>query len=1106
MHCLACRYENPAGSLFCAGCGSALSLACTRCKHRNPADARFCNKCGQALSPTPKGPGAEDGERRQLTVLFCDMVGSTELAARLDPEDWGEVAARYQRIAAEAVTRFGGHVAQYLGDGLLVYFGYPQAHDDDPERAVRGGLAILDAMQTLNDELTPGRGLRLAVRVGIHTGAVVVGTGSNAGAAVFGETPNLAARLQAAAAPDTVVMSAATLRLVRGIFVTADLGLQTMKGFAEPVAVHRVLQPSGVRSRLDLGGVRLTPLVGREPEVGFLLDRWTKARAHVGHSVLITGEPGVGKSRLVHTLRERLVDEPHTWLECRCSPYVQHSAFQPVIELVEQGLAFQADDTPADKIAKLERGLGLSGFSLPETVPLFAEFLSIPLTGAYAAPQMSPESQRQRTLDALVAWALALGELQPVLVVFEDLHWCDPSSLELLGRLIDHGATARVMMLLTARPEFSAPWPARPEFSAVEIHRLPKQQTREMIAALHPERSLPDAVMDMIAERADGIPLYVEELALTVVESGLLIERAGGYELTRPISDLAIPPTLHDSLMARLDRLSAAKEVAQRAAALGREFPYALLLAVAELDEPTLRHGLERLVQAELLFQNGTPPEAIYTFKHALIQDAAYGSLLKRTRLRLHARIAQVLVESFPARAAAAPEVVARHYEAAGLADQAATYCQRAGERAAARSAHEEAIAHLRKGIDLLALLPESHERNLREARMQVALGSSTMPVRGYAHSELQTAYERARVLCEATGDAVQLGYALLGLSIFHSNRGELEPGAVLAERVLQLAQQTGDEAHLILGHTQAAIPKLYQGKFAAALEHCERAIALYDPARHRGIAFLSGTDQGVAAVGLDAWSLWHLGYPERAAARGRQGIELARKLEHPFSLAYALFFDIGVHNWSRETEPLHAPVEEVIALGQVHGFPLWRGLGMTVRGWVRAWDRGDASAIAEMLEGIALAGSTGLQGGIPAVIGLLASAYQAVGQPTDALQTVDSAFALSAQTGQPYWDAELHRMKGELLFEEVNSPAATAATERRADAEVWLRRALEIARAQGGKSFELRAATSLAKLLRTCGQRAEARALLEPIYCWFTEGLRTPDLTEAKALLAELS
>jgi predicted ATPase len=589
------------------------------------------------------------------------------------------------------------------------------------------------------------------------------------------------------------------------------------------------------------------------------------------------------------------------------------------------------------------------------------------------------------------------------------------------------------------------------------------------------------------------------------VESGLLIERDGGYELTQPIADLAIPPTLHDSLMARLDRLSAAKEVAQRAAALGREFPYALLQAVAELDEPTLRNGLERLVDAELLFQSGTPPQATYTFKHALIQDAAYGSLLKRTRLRLHARIAEVLVKGFESHNAA-PEVVARHYEAAGLADEAATYYERAGARAAARSAHEEAIVHLRKGIDQLALLVASQERNVREARMQVALGSSTMPVRGYAHAEMQAAYDRARILCESTGDAVQLGYALLGLSIFHSNRGELEAGAAFAERVLRLAQQTGDEAHRIIGHAQAAIPKLYQGKFTEALDHCERAISLYDPTRHRGIAFLSGTDQGVAAIGLDAWSLWHLGYPERAASRTRQGIELARKLEHPFSLAYALFFDIGVHNWSRETDLLHAPVEEVIALGHANGFPLWRGLGMTVRGWVRAWCQGDASAIDEMLEGITLAGSTGLQGGIPAVIALLGSAYQAVGLYADALQTVESAFALATQTDQSYWDAELHRMKGELLLEEINSPESTTASERVANAETWLRRAIDIARAQGGRSFELRSSVSLAKLLRTRGQAAEARDLLRPIYARFTEGLRTPDLREAGALLAELS
>ena len=575
-------------------------------------------------------------------------------------------------------------MANYLGDGVLVYFGYPRAHEDDAERAVRAGLDMLARLArdfgALNATLQVERGVRLAARIGVHTGPVVVGDlggGARREDLALGETLNLAARLQGVAAPDTVVISDATRRLVRGIFVLEDLGPQRLKGIAEAVAAHRVVQPSGVRSRLDLAAGRLTLFTGRHAELAVVLEGWERTHEWRGQTVLVTGEAGVGKSRLVLALRERLADQAHTWLECRCSPYTQHTAFRPVVELIEQGLGFQAADSPADKIAKLERALELGGLTLPETVPLFADFLSVPLTAGYAPLQLSPELLRRKTLAALAAWTLALGEVQPVLLLVEDLHWCDPSSLELLGRLIEQSPTARVMLVCTARPEFASPWPARSNLTPLQLGRLTQRQARAMVAALSPGRALPEPVAELLVTRADGVPLYVEELTRTVLESGLLVEGEGRWELTAPLTELAIPATLHDSLVARLDRLSAPKEVAQRAAVLGREFPYALLAATAGLDEPTLRHGLARLVEAELLFERGEPPAATYTFKHALTQEAAYQSLLKRTRRDLHARVARVLVEEFPAQAAAAPEVVARHLEAAGLVDQAIAEYQR---------------------------------------------------------------------------------------------------------------------------------------------------------------------------------------------------------------------------------------------------------------------------------------------------------------------------------------------------------------------------------------------------------------------------------------------
>src|SRR5499427_837090 len=661
-------------------------------------------------------PPPTEGQRRQLTVRFCELVGSTELAAQMDPEDWSTVAAAYQHAAADVVERFGGHVAKYLGNGLLVYFGYPRAHEDDVERAVRAGLAMVNAVQHLDDPravhtsqdgaTSPVRSLR--VRVGIHTGLTVIGDAGER-ADVFGDSMNLAASIQSAAAPDTVAISGASLRLIRGIFVIEELGAQRLKGFADPVPLYRVVQPSGVRSRLDLAAGKLTPLVGRQSELGMLLDAWERVLDGTGQTVLVDGEPGLGKSRLVYELRERLGAAPHTWLECRCSPYTQGTAFQPLIELVTQGVRLEPSDTPAEKLGKLEQALGRAGFSPAEMVPLFADFLSIPLGATYTPLDLHPDVQRCKTLAALAAWNLRLGALQPLIMLMEDLHWCDPSSLELIERLVQQSPTARVLLVCSARPEFQSPWGARSNLTAMTLARLTRRQAREMVTTLGP--TLPVTAMDAIVARADGVPLYLEELTKAALES----ETPGG--------EVATPDTLQDSLMARLDRLSAVKEVALRASVLGREFTYELLAAASGLDEGTLVHGLARLVEAELLFVRGTPPDAMYVFKHGLIQETAYQSLLKRTRQELHARAARALEEGFPEQVAAEPEVVARHCEAGGLTNDAITYYQRAGEGAQARSAHEEAIAHLQKAIALLEERPAEPERDACE--LTLARGAS---------------------------------------------------------------------------------------------------------------------------------------------------------------------------------------------------------------------------------------------------------------------------------------------------------------------------------------------------------------------------------------------
>jgi predicted ATPase len=676
---------------------------------------------------------------------------------------------------------------------------------------VRAGLGLVEAVRELAAEGTP-----LAVRVGIHTGLVVVGAmgGSERKEALaLGGTPNVAARLQASAAPETVVMSGATLCLVPGIFVLEELGTRRFEGISEPVVTWRVVQASGVRSRLEVAGGSLTPFVGRDLELGVLLERWERAEESQGQAVIVLGEPGVGKSRLLYQLRERLAQVPHTWLESRCTPYTQATAFHPVLELLEQGLAFTATDTPPEKLAKLERALGLVGLGgQPDALPILAELLDLPPPErGPSTPTMSPELKRRRTLEVLAAWTLALGALQPAVVLTEDLHWCDPSTLELLGHLVAQSATARMLLVATARPEFAMPWQARSNLLSLQLERLTKRQAREMILALHD--GLSREMVDAIAERADGIPLYVEELTKAVVEPGAA---RGG----------AIPTTLADSLMARLDRLRTAKEVAQRAAVLGREFPYGLLAAVAGIEEAALRQGLARLVEAEIVFVRGEPPGATYSFKHVLVQEAAYESLLKRARQELHGRIARALRERFPETAEAQPELVAQHHEEAGEAELAAAAWERAGQRAAARSAEAEAVLHYGKALEMLERLPGTPARTVQAIQLNIALGHALT----YTHGLFRAAeaFARAQGLGEGLGETPESVLALFGVCVACYGRGELRAAQEVANQTLRAAERVGTTTARVWAHVAQGVTRHFRGDLRGAREHLERAIALY--------------------------------------------------------------------------------------------------------------------------------------------------------------------------------------------------------------------------------------------------------------------------------------
>jgi class 3 adenylate cyclase/predicted ATPase len=1016
----------------------------------------------QRAATTPPEPRSPEAERRQLTVLFCDLVDSTVLASQLDPEEWREVVRAYQAACAKVIARFEGHIAQYLGDGLLVYFGYPLAHEDDAQRAVRAGLGMVEAMAQLNTRLEPERGVQLAVRLGCHTGLVVVGEvggGTRQEQLALGETPNLAARLQGIAAPNTLVIGAATFQLLGGFFACQALGPHLLKGFAQPLEVYQVLYERMARSRLEAAGsTGLTPLVGREQEIGLLRERWAQVKDSLGQVVLLSGDAGIGKSRLVQVLKEHVATEPQAWLTpCQCSPYYQNTALYPWIDLLERvALQFERDETPHQKLRKLEGFLVQYGLPLTEAVPLFAALLSLPLPADYAPLTVSPERQKQQTLQALLTILLRIAAQQPVLFVMEDLHWVDPSTLELLSLLVDQGPTARILTLLTFRPDFSPPWTGRSHLTQLTLARLPRRQAVEMTGRVAHGKALPPEVVAQVVAKTDGVSLFVEELTKMVLESGLLQERAERYELTGPLPPLAIPTTLHDSLMARLDRLAAVKGLAQLGATLGREFSYALLRAVAPWDEEIVHQGLHQLVETEFLYQRGVPPQATYTFKRALIQVVAYQSLLRSTRQQYHQGIAQVLETRFPAAVETQPELVAQHYTAAGCAEQAVAYWQRAGQHASDRSAHLEAISHVTAGLELLQTLPETPEHTQQALTLYITLGAALQMTKGQAAPEVEQAYTQARAWCQQVGETPELVPVLFGLWRYYLARPQFHTARELGETLLRLAQQAHDPAFAVIAHYALGLTWFCLGALPTARQHLEAGIARYTPDQHRAPMFRMGQDPGVGCRGFAARTLWLLGYPAQALARVHETLALAQRLSHPFSLAFARCFAAWVSQFRRDVPAVHEHAEAAVALSTEQGFPLWAAQGTSLRGWALAMQGQGEEGLAQVRQGIAAWRATGAALTVPYFCTVLADVSAHVGHTEDGLQALAEAHTLVEQHEERYWEAEVSRLRGVLLLRQTKTPQV--------EAEAWLQRALEVARRQQAKSLELRAAMSLAR------------------------------------------
>jgi class 3 adenylate cyclase/predicted ATPase len=1083
MECPHCGAALPRRRNFCGACGTALT-ACPACGGLNRAGDGFCGDCGQALAGSLRPVAPAAAERRQLTVMFCDLVGSTALSQRLDPEDLQQVITAYQDCCATLVARFEGAVAQYLGDGILVYFGYPQAHEDDAERSVRAALAVVDAVARLR----PVRDVALRVRVGIATGLVVtgelVGDPRRREHAVIGETPNLAARLQQIAEPGTVVIADATHRLVAGLFDCAPLGERLLKGFDVPVAAWLVEGERRAPSRHEVPhGGGLTPPIGREGELELIERRWQEAKAGHGQVVLIEGEPGMGKSRLVQALRARLRGEPGHRIAYHASPYHQNTAFHAVAELVERGAGIRPGDAPATRLARLGAMLERSGTGRPEAVAALAALLDLG-----AGDGASPEAQR-RALEATVLDHLAgLASRRPLLASFEDAGLLDPSTLELLGRLIERAQSLPMLLVITFRPSFAPPWAGYPHVTPIRLDRLDRARTLALIARIAEGRPLPPATIEEIAARTDGVPLFVEELTRAALEAP-----PAGPGGPQPLP--AIPASLQDSLMARLDRMARAKAVAQMAAAIGRVFSYELLAAVSPLAEPELRLALDQLVEAGLVLRRGAPPQATYAFRHALVRDAAYASLLRRHRQELHAAIAAALEAGPPDQVARQPELLAQHLGAAGLPERAILYWQKAAEQAIARSAAAEAIADLERGLALAAALPPERAQPQLELALRLALGGQLMAARGPSAAETGEAYRRAAELGRRLGAEQPLFAALYGLGAFHFCRAELTRSRAISEEILAIAERDGDAAGRLSAERLLAADLFMLGAFPAARDRLERALALFDPARHRELRLVYAYDSRVVTRMYLAWTRFVLGQPRAALDEAAGALAEARGLRHPHTLAYALDSSCVLHQLAGERATVQKQAAALVVVAERHDYPYWEAQARMYRGWTQATGRGGAAGLAALRAGIAAHQATGAEIFVPYHLGLLAEAELAAGRPEPARQALAEALSRVERSAERWFEAELHRLTGLALLAEGHAAAA----------ETSLRRALAVAERQRARSWQLRAAAALAPLLARGGRGTEAREVLAPALALFPAEEEIAEGAAARRLLASL-
>ena len=1042
--------------------------------------------------------GSAQAERRQLTIMFCDLVGSTLISEKLDPEELSELNLSYQDAWKRAIERYDGYVAQHLGDGLLAYFGYPQAHEDDAERAVRAGLDVVKATVDLDARLDL-EDIDLSVRVGIETGRVVVGDLSREGfsleSAVIGETPNLAARVQSLAPPNSVVTGPVTHQLTADVFACETLGEHELKGLSALVPVWRVLAPHSLGRRFEEHpDDEAFRLIGRDADLDLLRDRWQKAKGGHGRTVVLCGEAGVGKTQLLRTLRRWAAFDEPVRVHFQCSSYHRDSAYHPFAEQLQWAAGIEDGETSSSKLDKLDALLASSSASAGTGNAVLADLLSIPSDGRYPETDLTPDARKAATQAAILSHLLGLAQQGPVLLSFEDAHWCDASSLELLVQLIDRSSDQRLMAVVTHRPEFDPPWSRQDHISTLNLYRLDRRQTIQLIERTLQGKTLPGTVLDEIIDRSDGIPLYVQELTKGVLDSGQLAEVGGRFVIKGKAGQVYIPTSLQDSLMARLDRLGRAKEAAQLASALGRRFSFTLLLAIAPMNAGDLENALSRLVDSELMIQRGVGQEATYTFNHVLVQEAAHRSLLRSKRRLLHSRIAEVLQTQFPNIDLSQPEILAQHYAEADCANHAIECYRRAAEKAAARSAYSEALNHLDAALDLLDRGSEDSDSQRRELELLTALRNILVVTKGYSAPEVEKACIRSRELCGALGDTRELFQVLWNLAGFAMERSEHRRSHEYNEELLRIAQESNEDDLLLMAHDTVGQTFHYLGDFVEAQHHFDQAIALYRPEEHHQLSLtFAEEDPGVAASAYSAVNLWILGQPARAQQAAEHALALAEELPYPLSMALALVNATQLNQLLRDHEAVARQAEALILLSEDKQIEHYRPYGVALQGW-------SVLAGGEARDGLVL-----IRQGIDCWAGpddgingyyhcLLVEAQLRNGGHDEALEILTGLEARIEESEERLFLAEVHRWKGETELARAGGDPAVA--------EAHFRTAIEVAERQGASSLALRSATSLARALARLERKEEVRLLLTPVLERFAGTAETPDLRDARAIL----